>query len=352
MPLEEPGWWYPRPGAAPLPLPARLLGPFEALYGWAVERRFRTTAPYRARLPVVCIGNFTAGGTGKTPLSRFLLARLNAEGVTPACLTRGYGGALTGPVWVEADRHTAADAGDEPLLLALDARVMLARDRPAGLKAIEAEAEIGAVIMDDGLQNPTVAKDLSIAIVDARRGFGNGHIIPVGPLRAALEFQLGLVDCIVVMGDDPPDADTSSVFEDLKKRFHGPVLRGHVGASDDDASWIAGANVIAYAGIANPERFFRLVESFAPERLSRRTYKDHHAFTEQEAASLLADAAAQGATLLTTEKDDARLSGTTGALAELKARSRTLPIAVSFEERDLLRLYSLIEGTIKAVAKP
>lgn len=343
MPLDEPGWWYATGG---IPLAARLLGPIETLYGWAVERRFKATAPYRAKIPVICIGNFTAGGTGKTPLSRFLLARLAAEGVAAACLTRGYGGSLTGPVWVDPARLTAREAGDEPLLLAQDARVMLARDRPAGVQSIEADTGIGAVVMDDGLQNPTVAKDLTIAIVDAGRGFGNGRVIPAGPLRAALDFQLALVDCIVVMGEDPPDG-ISPVFEDLKKRFQGPVLRGRVFPAEDTA-WIADANVLAYAGIANPERFFRLAASFAPQSLTRRAHADHHMFTEQEAAGLLAEADASGAILLTTEKDAARLSGTTGALAELKARSRTLPIAVTFEERDLLRLYSLIEGALKA----
>lgn len=347
MPLEEPGWWYAADDASQLP---RLLRPVEKLYAWAMERRFARTEPYRAKLPVVCIGNFTAGGTGKTPLSRFLLARFAAEGVTAACLTRGYGGSLAGPVWVDTALHTAREAGDEPLLLARDARVMLARKRPAGVVAIEADESIGVIVMDDGLQNPTVAKDLTIAIVDAGRGFGNGRVIPAGPLRGRLDFQLALVDCIVVMGDDPPDG-TPQVLEHLKARFPGPVLRGRV-APSGDASWISGASVVAYCGIANPTRFFRLVERFEPAALHRRAFPDHHMLSEREASELLADAEAAGATLLTTEKDFARLSGATGALAELKARSQTLPIEVGFEERDLLRLYSLIDGALKAGARP
>lgn len=343
MPLEEPGWWYGAESAGVLP---RLLRPFEALYARAVERRFRTSTPYRARVPVICIGNFTAGGTGKTPLSRFLLAKLAADGISAACLTRGYGGRLEGPVWVDPEHHTAREAGDEPLLIASDARVMLARHRPAGLKAIEAGQDIAAVIMDDGLQNPTVAKDLTIAIVDAVRGFGNGRVIPAGPLRASLEFQLGLVDCIVVMGEDPPPG-TPAVFEHLKQRFPGPVLRARIVPSGD-ASWIAGANVRAYAGIANPGRFFRLAESLGPRSLTRLTFADHHAFTEAEAESLLREARTTGATLLTTEKDLARLSGASGSLADLRAQSRTLPIAVTFDEHDLLRLYALIDGALKA----
>ena len=346
MPLEEPRWWYEADGPR---FVTGLLNPLGQLYGWTVERRFQRTVPYRATLPVICIGNFTAGGTGKTPLARFLLDAIAAGGVAPACLTRGYGGSLAGPVWVDPDRHTAREAGDEPLLIAEGARVMLARARADGLAAIERDGGIGAVVMDDGLQNPTVAKDLVVALVDARRGFGNGRIVPAGPLRVRLEFQLGLVDCIVVMGDDPPEG-VSPVFEDLKKRFHVPVLRGAVEPAGDVA-WIGGARILAYAGIANPGRFFRLVESLAPERLVCRAYPDHHAFTEREAGALVAEADAMGASLVTTEKDHARLAGATGASAELRGRSRTLPIQVTFEERDLLRLHSLIEGALKTGAR-
>lgn len=346
MHLDEPAWWYATDGSHAAP---RLLSPLARAYGWAAERRFLKVTPYRANIPVICVGNFTVGGTGKTPLSRFLLRTLAAQGVTPACLTRGYGGSLSGPVWVDPGRHVAREAGDEPLLIAEDARVLIARDRAAGLAAVEQEGSIAAVVMDDGLQNPSVHKDLTIALVDAGRGFGNGAVFPAGPLRARLEFQLGLVDCIVVIGDDPPDGPPP-VFEDLKRLFPGPVLRGRVTPAGE-TDGIAGAHVLAYAGIANPGRFFRLVESFGPEALQARAFPDHHAFTEREAARLLSEADATGAVLMTTEKDLARLAGATGDLARLKARSRTLPIEVTFEERDLLRLHALVDGALKAGAR-
>ena len=343
MRLDEPAWWYATDGSHPA---SRVLAPLGRVYGWAVERRFRTAVPHHARFPVICIGNFTVGGTGKTPLSRFLLETFAARGVQAACLTRGYGGSLSGPVWVDLAHHSAREAGDEPLLVAGHARVMIARDRAAGLAAIEREGGIEAVVMDDGLQNPSVHKDLTIALVDARRGFGNGRVFPAGPLRARLAFQLGLVDCIVVTGEDPPEGP-SAVFEEMKRRFHGPVLRGRVTPSGE-TEWIAGARVLAYAGIANPGRFFRLVESFGPEALHTRAFPDHHAFTEREAVRLLAGADATGAELITTEKDLARLAGAAGELATLKARSRTLPIKMTFEERDLVRLHALIDGALKA----
>lgn len=349
VPLEEPDWWYgARLGAGRLA--ERLLAPVGDIYGAVVERRFSVAQPYRSALPVICAGNFTAGGTGKTPLTRFLIDVLSKRGKTAVCLSRGYGGSHAGPVWVDAARHTAREVGDEPLLVAQSAKVMVARDRKAGLAAIEAgardaEGGVDAVIMDDGLQNPSLAKDLSIALVDARRGIGNGRVIPAGPLRARLGFQLGLVDCIVVMGPDPEGAE-APIFEDLKKRFEGPVLRGAVEPSGDVA-WIAGRKLVAYAGIANPHRFFRSVEGLGPESVIRRRFADHHDFTEAEARLLLADAAAAGAELITTEKDLARLANTAGALGELAARSRVLPIAVTFEERDLVRLQALVDGVLK-----
>jgi len=341
--LEEPSWWYGgsgRPG-----LGERLLGPVSEIYGRVVERRFARAVPVTPDIPVVCVGNFTAGGTGKTPLTRFLIGLLADQQVAPVCLTRGYGGSLAGPVWVDRHRHTASEVGDEPLLIARSARVMVARDRKAGMAAISADGTATAVIMDDGLQNAALAKTMSIAVVDAGRGFGNGRVIPAGPLRARLEFQLGLVDCIVVMGADPPGGP-SPVFEALKKRFDGPVLRGMV-APAGDVAWAAGADLLAYAGIANPGRFFRLLESFGPASLTRRAFPDHHAFTEAEAAGLLAEADRTGAELVTTEKDLARLAGTTGSLLKLASRSRVLPITVTFDERDLVRLQALVDGVLK-----
>jgi tetraacyldisaccharide 4'-kinase len=351
VPLDEPGWWYgPSHGTSRgAEIVARLLGPLGYLYGAAVERRFKSAGGHRTRLPVICVGNFTAGGTGKTPLTRFLIEALAARETPAACLSRGYGGALSGPVWVDPSRHTAADVGDEPLLVSKGARVMVSRDRKAGLDVIAADGGVRAVVMDDGLQNPSLAKDLSIAVVDARRGIGNGRIIPAGPLRAHLAFQIGLVDCIVVMGEDPPGG-ALSIFEILKKYFHGPVLRGAVAAAGD-TEWIGGGALLAYAGIANPERFFTMLESFGPRVLIRRVFADHHAFTEADAARLVAEAHACGAQLVTTEKDFVRLAGAGAARRTLAEASRTLPITVKFEDRDLVRLTALIDGALKAASQ-
>jgi tetraacyldisaccharide 4'-kinase len=345
VPLEEPAWWYVASGGGRLA--ARLLGPVADIYGAIAEARFRRQTPYRASVPVICVGNFTAGGTGKTPLTRFLVEHLLSLGERPACLTRGYGGRLAGPAWVDAARHQAGDVGDEPLLLAKSAPVMVSRDRAAGARAIEAaEPKATVIVMDDGLQNGAVAKDLTIAVVDAMRGMGNGHVIPAGPLRAPLGFQLSLVDCIVVNGAKPKDNGVESVFERLKRSFPGPVLRAEP-QPQGDASAFKDASVVAYAGIANPDRFFRLLEAIGARIAHVERFADHHEISESEAALLLATARRLDATLVTTEKDMARLDGAGGKRGELRNQSRTLAIKTSFADRDAVRLNALLGAEIK-----
>ena len=341
MRLDEPPWWY----GADDDVRQRALVPVSRLYGWIAERRYRRNTPYRSRLPVICIGNFTAGGTGKTPLSMFIARLLIARGERPAFLTRGYGGRTTGPEWVGNVADAAQLFGDEPLLLASVAPTLVARDRRAGIVAIERDARSpSVVIMDDGLQNSAVAKTLAIALVDGRRGIGNGEVIPAGPLRAPLDFQLGLVDAVLVR--DPPDAGGErSVLGVLRQSFPGPVLTAHV-AAIGDTSWVCEKPLLAFAGIANPRRFYRLLESLGGQITEAVSFPDHHRFKGSDAGRLLAAAEATGAQLVTTEKDYARLGGD-GALAQLAARTRVLPVEMQVEGRELMRLNSLIEAALQ-----
>jgi tetraacyldisaccharide 4'-kinase len=339
--LDEPSWWY---GAAD-DARQRALAPLGWLYGWIAERRYRRRVPYRSRLPVICVGNFTAGGTGKTPLSLFIARRLIARGERPVFLTRGYGGRTPGPAWVESGPGAAQRFGDEPLLLAAVAPALVARDRRAGIIAIERDKRAWtAVIMDDGLQNAAIDKDLSIALVDGERGIGNGEVIPAGPLRAPLEFQIGLVDAIVVR--DPPDAGNDrSVLAVLRQAFPGPVLAARIAAAGDTA-WLAGAPIVAFAGIANPRRFYRTLEGLGARLLECVSFPDHHAFSSADAERLTALASAHSARLVTTEKDFARLKDN-AALAALAQQTRPLPIEVTLDERDMGRLASLIEAALQ-----
>lgn len=340
MPLEEPGWWY-APGPDPR---ARILAPLGQLYGWIAERRYRRAAPFRSRLPVVCIGNFTAGGTGKTPLCLLLAREARSRAFEPAFLTRGFGGSAAGPLLVAPGSTTAAAAGDEPLLLARSAPTVVARDRAAGARLIEEACPgVSLIIMDDGLQNGSLAKDLTIAVVDGARGIGNGAIIPAGPLRAPLSFQLELVDAIVV-NTPPGQADgRDGVLGRLRQDFQGPVLAAGVAASGD-TSWLAERPVAAFAGIGHPERFFSTLRQLGADVKAHVAFPDHHVFSEADARRLLALAQSLGATLVTTEKDLTRLEGGSSAGRELAEVARALPIELQLDERDLARLHALIDS--------
>jgi tetraacyldisaccharide 4'-kinase len=321
-----------------------------ALYGWAARQRFARTEPYRSRLPVICVGNFTAGGTGKTPLALHLCRRLEAAGHQPVVLTRGYGGRLSGPYWVNArsdtGRDTGRDVGDEALLLADAAPTLIARDRRAGARAIETGPHPATVIvMDDGLQNPALAKDLAIAVVDGGRGLGNGLVIPAGPLRAPLAFQLELTDAIIVNERTPGVESATTTW--LRQRFPGPVLQA-AAIPAEDTGWLRGLHVVAWAGIGAPERFFGMLEALGAVVAERVAFRDHQRLREDDARQLMGLAARHGASLVTTEKDMARLSGCVGQLAELAAASRTLPVKLSLAAADAERLSILIDAALKA----
>jgi tetraacyldisaccharide 4'-kinase len=343
VPLEEPAWWY---ASAP-DVRARLLAPVGRLYGALAQRRYRRCQPYRSRFPVICVGNFTAGGTGKTPLAIHIALHLQERGVNPAFLTRGYGGRERGPVWVDDAPGAARRFGDEPLLLAQVAPTLVARDRRTGVRAIEDSGRpFGAVIMDDGLQNPALVKDLSIAVVDGQRGLGNGEVIPAGPLRAPMEFQVGLVDAIVVREPQRDlQQDGNGIRVLLRHAFPGPVLAAHAKARGD-TDWLSGKPVVAFAGIVNPERFFALAESLGARLVERVAFADHHRFTRKDAERLLRLAEEHGAKLVTTEKDWVRLEGDDKPLADLLERTRMLGIEMALEARDLKRLSSLVESVV------
>ena len=321
---------------------AACLAPLASVYGWAAAARHARTEPYRSRLPVICAGNFTAGGTGKTPLVMHLCEHLRANGRHPVALTRGYGGRHAGPHRV-GDADTADDVGDEALLLARTAPTLVARDRAAGARAVEAMPDpAGVIVMDDGLQNPSLAKDLAIAMVDGSRGLGNGLVIPAGPLRAPLDFQLGLADAIVVNGAGAGD----HVAERLRHRFNGPVLRSSVVVAGD-ATWLQGRRVVAWAGIASPQRFLATLQTQGAEVVERVFFRDHQRLGQVDAERLLALAHWLQAVLVSTEKDLARLKGATGNLAKLAAATRVLQIRLSFAAPDAERLTAMIDSALK-----
>jgi tetraacyldisaccharide 4'-kinase len=341
VPGREPQWWY----GAGSQWQARVLSPVGLLVGGVATLRLRRKAAYRSRLPVICVGNFTAGGSGKTPLTLFIARLIGEEGHEPWFLSRGYGGRLTGPIRVDVAAHGSGDVGDEPLLLARHAPTVISRDRAKGAQAIEAIASDQAVIiMDDGMQNPHLAKDLTIAVVSGDRGLGNGRVIPAGPLRAPLPAQIDLADMIAMTGK--PSATRDALIRSLHALTQAPIISAATRASASTVQ-LRGRRVIAYAGIANPERFFSMLESVGAIVVERRAFGDHHAFSEAEARDLLDAARQMSADLVTTEKDLARLSGVADACGTLRERSIGFQIETVIEGDDLASLKAKVREARK-----
>jgi tetraacyldisaccharide 4'-kinase len=335
MRLETPFWWYRKKGAL-----ASVLSPLGTLYGRAAEARYARVTPYRSPLPVICIGNFTTGGGGKTPAAIAIGSFLTSLGSNPCFLTRGYGGTSQGPVMVRQGQ-SAAEVGDEPLLLAEHAPVMVAADRAAGAKAIEA-TDAGVIVMDDGFQNPGLTKDLSIIVVDAAAGLGNGMVMPAGPLRAPLGSQMARADALLVIGS----ADKARALIDSFRAQAKPVLKAVI-VPRQDTRWLGVLPVIGFAGIASPEKFFATLGANGARVVAKRAFPDHHPFTERQARRLLDKARQRNAMLVTTEKDWVRLPDEEGtARGELKHRSRPLTIALQLEDEAAVK-----ELVVAAIAK-
>jgi tetraacyldisaccharide 4'-kinase len=292
---------------------ALLLAPLGTVYGASVAWKARHAKPYRAAARVICVGNLTAGGSGKTPVALALGARLKARGESVFFLTRGYGGAEHGPAQVQSD-SSAARMGDEALLLARTAPTIVARDRAEGAAYAIARGA-NTIVMDDGHQNFTLAKDLSIVVVDGESGFGNGLMIPAGPLREPVAQGLSRTDAVVIMGHGDPDLGA----------YKGPVLRARLFASGDA---FRGRRVFAFAGIGRPEKFLASLEKAGAIVTGTQFFADHHPYRDAEIAALKARAG--DAELVTTEKDLVRLN------AESRAGVTVLPVKACFDDEAAL----------------
>ena len=288
-------------------------------------------APYRSRLPVICIGNFTAGGGGKTPTAIAVAKVLKEAGERPCFLTRGYGGKTQGPV-LAAKGQSTAEVGDETLLLAVHAPTVVAADRAAGAKLIEG-TDATVIVMDDGFQNPQLAKDFSLIVVDAATGLGNGLVMPAGPLRAPLDKQMPRADALLLIGEGGKTAPLAKSFEAANK----PVLKARM-TPRGDARWLGILPVIGFAGIANPKKFYATLSQNGARLTGTRSFPDHHPYSERQAMRLLRWAREWNAMLVTTEKDWVRLPDDDGTeLSELKFRSRPLLIDIEFADGNRLK---------------
>lgn len=306
--------------------PAVALTPASWLWRLGGVLRAATATAYRPAVPLLCVGNVTAGGAGKTPTVLALAAELLARGCRVGLLSRGHGGRLTGPVTVDPEIHTAADVGDEPLLLAALAPTVIARDRAAGARRLEALG-VEAIVMDDGLQNPSLAPTLSLLVIDGAAGLGNGSIIPAGPLREPWEAALAKATAVILIGDDPTG---------ITGRVGGqrPVLQARLepAASAQD---LRGRRVFGFAGIGRPEKFRETLESLGAEIAGFRALPDHHRYRPMEVMDLVETAAARGAIPVTTAKDAIRLPS--------EARAMVTVVEVSLVWRDPAAVSRLLD---------
>lgn len=323
--MRDPAFWWRKAGFV-----ASLLTPVGLIYGAIAARRMAGKGA-RAGIPVLCVGNFTLGGAGKTPTVIALARMLADTGEHPFCLTRGYGGTLTGPKLVDSHKDLAAQVGDEALLLAHAAPTVVARDRVAGAAFARAQGA-GVLIMDDGLQNASLAKDFTLVVIDARRGIGNRCTFPAGPLRAPLAAQLAHTDALLVVGEG--DGADGAVMQARARGL--PVLHGRLVPDPAAVAALKGRHVLAFAGIGYPEKFFATAEAAGIAVTGRRKFSDHYRYTAEDAGELIMDAEHGGLALLTTEKDRARMAGEP-LLEALAKRAHTLPVTMLVEEADELR---------------
>lgn len=317
-------WWRPRPDWRAL-----LLLPFGAIYGAVTARRMLKHPDGSVSVPVVCIGNFVAGGAGKTPFSLSLAAALAERGHSPVFLLRGYGGTAKGPVLIDRKRHSASDVGDEALLLAKEWPTVVSRDRLAGAQFAASHGDI--VIMDDGFQNPRLQKDFSIVLVDAKTGTGNGFCLPAGPLRAPLRRQIVAASALAVIGE----GDAAKKAVRLASRKGLPLFHARLEARPD--SELTGARVLAFAGIGRPEKFFASLRELGAEIAVEKPFPDHHPFSHSEAEALLTEAEDKGLLLVTTAKDMARIQSLSGEFSRwLAGRARVVEVDMRIEEVERL----------------
>jgi tetraacyldisaccharide 4'-kinase len=294
--MREPGFWH-----GPASLNSHLLRPIGALYGAIAARRLQRRGLH-AGVPVLCVGNYHVGGAGKTPTVLALSKLLRELGETPVVLSRGYGGRLRGPVRVDPGRHAASDVGDEPLMLAAHLPVVVARKRAEGVPLVRAQGAT-VIVMDDGFQSPAVVKDASLIVIDAGRGIGNGEVFPAGPLRAPLQPQLARTDALIIVGNGDAAATVAAAIAGQGK----PVLHAHLKPDATQVASLQGKRVLAFAGIGDPARFFATLRASSIDVVRERAFADHHPYSRAEIDPLIDEARREGLTLVTTEKDLARL---------------------------------------------
>jgi tetraacyldisaccharide 4'-kinase len=331
LPQAPEFWWYRRSFAG------MALSPLGAVYGQISGRRMARRG-VSVGIPVICVGNFVVGGSGKTPTALEVACACRKLRLNPGFLTRGYRGREPGPLVVSLAVHSSHDVGDEALLLAQFAPTVVAADRPSGAKLL---ASLGAdiIVMDDGFQNPSLNKDLSLVVVDSVRGIGNGFVLPAGPLRAPLSHQIRCADALVVIGDGWAERSVR-----IAARAGLPILRAKTESARRRG--LRRHAYLAFAGIGDPARFYETLAAAGAVVDHTMSFPDHHVFTHEDCEAILAEAKKRNLVPITTEKDRVRLNRAGDAAERLAAATETFPIHVRFEEPR--RLVVLIEDAVAA----
>lgn len=320
--MRAPEFWNVKEGRESAPFLRTLLSPLGWIYARATAKRLRETEVYNPGIPVISVGNASVGGTGKTPVTAYLLESLTRMGMRAAVVTRGYGGTEKGPM-VVTKKHTAAQMGDEPLLLARHGMVWVSASRGDGGKAAAAQGA-QVIILDDGHQNPSLQKSLSLLVVDAQIGFGNERVFPAGPLREPYTVALERTDAVILM---KPTEDYQ-VDEDLLEQLKGHLV---IPARLVPAHAPPKGKLYAFAGIGRPNKFFDALLHAGAELVESMPFANHYAYKDTDMKDLMELSGEYGAQLITTEKDYVRVP------LEYKKHIHAWPVSVMFEDELNLR---------------
>lgn len=306
----------------PRGLASRLLAPLEWVWTSTTRRRLKNGPWEKLDVPIICVGNINVGGTGKTPTVIALLEVFANLGIAAHVVSRGHGGSEIGPLQVNERNHTSTQVGDEPLLVSAFGPCWVAKDRAEGAKAaIKAGAQV--ILMDDGFQNPSLVKDLSLVVVDAEIGFGNGRVIPAGPLREPLSDGLKRADIVVPIG-------SPAAQKRIAAQIDNPVWSGELRPLETGMDW-AGTRFIAFAGIGRPDKFFTTLEALGANVIATHGFPDHAPYSDTILQRLSAEAKAKSAQLVTTEKDMARLP------VDFRREVLALPVRLVFNDPEIVR---------------
>lgn len=330
MPIKTPHFWTELSWQSVILFPVSYIWRF----GHYAQQKILNTK--ETEIPVICVGNLTVGGSGKTPVVITLCRFLSGIGKSTSILTRGFGGKEKGPIFVSTNLHQSLDVGDEPLMMAHSLDVCVSRNRPLGANHILDKKKYDCIVMDDGLQNPTLKKDLNIAVFDGKFGIGNGFLLPAGPMRQKLEVGIQNIDLVIFNGKDETGLGQ-------KIPPHIPIFTGELQPDEEIVEKMKNRRVYGFAGIGNPSRFFKTLNHIGADLVGEAHFADHHPYTDADLTQLYEEAMQSGAELVTTQKDWMRLP------TDWRDRVLTVPVRIHFSADDTIKIVSFLETIFENV---